>query len=55
MRRDTSILCAHTNIVINHAITVSKCDFPVYHFGLAFHEAAFLEKLLKHSTNILLA
>ena len=55
MRRDTSILCAHTNIVVNHAITVSKCDFPVYHVALAFHEATALKKLLKHSTNILLA
>ena len=55
MRRETSILCAHANILCNRAITVSKCEFPVYNVALAFHEAIVLNELLKHSTTMLLA
>ena len=55
MRREASILCAHANILCNRAITVSKCEFPVYHVALAYHEATVLNKILKHSTTMLLA
>ena len=39
MCRETSIVCVTAKIVCNRAITVSKCDFAVYHDLLAFHEA----------------
>ena len=55
MRREASILGARANIVCNRKITVSKCDFPVYHVALGFHEATVLNKMLKHSTTMLLA
>ena len=47
MCRETSIVCVKAYIVCNRAITVSKCDFPVYHVLLAFHEATVLKNTFK--------
>ena len=44
MRRETSIVCVNAKIACKRAITVSKCDFAVYHILLAFHEANVLKK-----------
>ena len=53
MRSETSNVCVKVKIVCNRAITVSRCDFAVYHILLAFHEANVLKIVLIHITTVL--